>query len=184
MLSTTFLANPHRDWRPPITLTTYCPILDVGEPFPHPLSSSPLGSPFYPSIMRDYLITDSGHPDEPAIHRVVEKRMVCPPAVWIVMGVCVFSIEKVFGNQEVYDIIIAFLNIPAIQFLVDSFHECSVHSNGVLCREAHLHTKAVVVLPIHNCGMNHSCSIGGGDKICRHDCPSRLRIAPFYGPWK
>ena len=58
------------------------------------------------------------------------------------MSVCVFSVEKVFGNQEVYDIIIAFLNIPAIQFLVDSFHECSVHSNGVLrrdCRTARGH---------------------------------------------
>ncbi len=112
---TTILADPHRNRSSPITLSTNCPVFDVVEPFAHPASSCPFWSPFDFWIVFDYIFLNCSHSDEPTVHSIVEKWMICTPAMRVIVCVSVFSIETSIVLQKIYDVWITIFNVTAIQ---------------------------------------------------------------------
>nr|AIF20630.1 hypothetical protein [uncultured marine group II/III euryarchaeote KM3_91_A10] len=133
MLVTTFLAYPHWYGSPPVTLPTDCPVFDVGKPLAHSLRSSPLGGPLDFRVVAHNLVPDFGHTDEPTVHRVVKQRMVCPPAVRVVVSILMLSVEQPLLGKKVDYLGVAVLYISTIQQVVGASHESSVHANSMLC---------------------------------------------------
>nr|AIF19569.1 hypothetical protein [uncultured marine group II/III euryarchaeote KM3_87_C01] len=111
---TAVLTHPDGDRSPPVTLTTDCPVLDVRKPLSHALSPSPFWSPLDLRVVAHDLVSDRGHSHEPTVHRIVQKRMICPPAVWVVVSVLVFPIEQPLCGKKIDNIGITVLDILPI----------------------------------------------------------------------
>ena len=172
MFLTTVGANPNWYWSPPISFSTNRPIFDVGKPFTHALFTGPRRSPFYFGIILQNLFFDRGHSDEPTVHCVVQQRVIGSPTMWVIVSICVLSIERILLCEKVDNIGITILDISSVKLHMSSFNKSSIHSNSMLCWKTFLHSKIVIVFTIHHRCMHNTCSVSSSDEISTYDSPS------------
>ncbi len=86
-------AAPHRQGRAPVALTGNGPVLDVAKPLAKAAFADPIRRPFDLVVEGEQAVLDRGHADEPAVHGVVEQRMIGAPAVRIVVQVGLLTVQ-------------------------------------------------------------------------------------------
>ena len=173
-------ADPHWDRGAPVTLATNRPVLDVREPLSHSLATGPLRSPLDLGVVLQYLVANRGHADKPAVHRVVQQRMVGTPAVRVVVSVCVLAVQHPLVREIVYDVRIAVLDVAPVEHIMGPRDEVAVNPHGVLGREANLHAEVVILLAVHHCRVDYSCAVRGSDEVRLNHGPSTLRFPSIY----
>ena len=87
-----FIVSPNRQRCTPVTLSRYRPIFHIAQPLTKTPFSDPVRSPFYSVVKLQQALFDRSHSNKPGIHCVVEQRMVCSPAMWIIVQIGFFAI--------------------------------------------------------------------------------------------
>ena len=106
------LVSPYWKRSAPVSFSGDGPILDVAQPFAKSSFTDPIRCPFNAIVELEESLFNCSHSNEPGIHCVVEKWMICSPAVWVIVQVTLLSVQQaradrtVLTNQNFHDCII------------------------------------------------------------------------------
>jgi hypothetical protein len=134
---------PDRKGCSPVTAAAQVPVLQVFQPLSETASAGGLRFPVDGFVQFDHLLTAGGRADEPAVERIVEHRLVGPPAVRVAVDHLLDAegpVTELQGNGEI-DIecgvvgrerrIIFIFHIPAGILPVKLHVEMILHEIGV-----------------------------------------------------
>ena len=175
---------PNWERRAPVSFATDGPILDVLQPRAEPPLSDPIGSPLHLCVEFQHPILDSCHSNEPGIHGVVEQWVTRSPAMGVIVGVGFLAIDALDAIEDLDDAFIACFDLTAVEVRMDSREEGSIHADRMLGRQSRFHAQVVVILTVHDGGMDHTRSVGGRDPIGTQDRPRCLGSRAIDGIWE
>ena len=165
------LASPNWERCTPIAFSRNRPILDVAQPFTESPFANPIRSPFDAIVEFEQAFFDRRHAHKPGVHGIVEERMTCSPAMWIVVQVGFFTVEQAAfrsfaiastrNREQFNDGLIAIFDVPPIKFSMGSFDEGPIHSNGVVCWQSGGHSEVVVIFTVHHGSVDNASTVGG-----------------------
>ena len=91
--------------------------------------------------------------------------MIGSPTVWVFVSIFLLTVKQIRIHQNLHNGVVTFLDITTVEFGVCSFKEGTIHTHCMLCGEADFHPEIVIILTIHDRGMNHTSSICSRDPV-------------------